>query len=136
MTWHGFYKRLPAPMAVETSGDGLLERPRTHSPVRGGALKPGKNKGAGSGGEMKVTINFLITVYDLDLTAKIPAPVADGIPVTYFSASQYTETITGSPGGYFQPGEEYKADGGTGLYLYRGQRPLYARVKNLIPARV
>jgi hypothetical protein len=55
-----------------------------------------------------------VLVDDLDLTAKVPAPVTGGTPVTYFSAPQYTGTVewyaNGTPlSGLFAAGTAYTA---------------------------
>jgi hypothetical protein len=67
----------------------------------GGALSI--TAAAGDNGTVTVTIAFRPTdstaalkVLDLDLTAKVPKPVWDGTPVTYFSAAQYTGTVAWS----------------------------------------
>ena len=52
-----------------------------------------------------------VPVTDLDLTAKVPAPVRGGTPVTYFAAPQYTGTVawSPSPSGVFDGGTPYTA---------------------------
>jgi hypothetical protein len=55
------------------------------------------------------TIAAALTVNDLALSAKIPTPVRNETPVTYFSAPQYTGNVVWSPGGIFEAATAYTA---------------------------
>jgi hypothetical protein len=74
-------------------------------------------KSGGNGdGTYTVTIVFPATtsvqaaaVTDINLSTKVPSPVRGGTPVTYFSAPQYTGTVSWTPAGVFASGTVYWA---------------------------
>jgi hypothetical protein len=84
--------------------DGIPAKPSA-DPVVGAFTYTGATvtHGAGTAGSpLTVSIAFPATdplppVADLDLTFKVPAPVRDAAPVTYFAAPQYSGTVVWVP---------------------------------------